>query len=149
MKGPQELAHSQSAVVHTSQSKPQVPVKTEVSNRNLFQNLFSNKEQQPKGEPPEPKGARFFGEIWIRPGRSWFSNKAGHTLEMAQDDAKDDDPNSPNYHTLKSMYHGVAPQKNSGGKRIYKLVWTPCPPDPALLKALRAAQQPTKADPLP
>jgi len=118
VKGPQNVAHSPPTVA----LKGTTGSKNQISEKKAGSNI---KEVQTREEQQAPKGARFFGEIWIRPGKSWFSNKEGHTLEMAQDDGQDADPNALSYFTLKSMYHGVAPQKSSGGRRIYKLVWRP------------------------
>ena len=126
VKGPQSLAHPQPAVAHTAQSKTQAPVKKEEPKQNLFSKK-QDREADKQIEKQAPKGASFFGQIWIRPGRSWFSNKKNHTLWLAQDDAQDDDSNALSYFTLKSMYHGVGvPAKKSGAdQRIFKLVWRP------------------------
>lgn len=128
VKGPQELALSQPAVVHrTTGSKSQVSRNTahskiEVAEEKDEKRNISQKREEPKAEPLAPKGARFFGEIWVRPGTKLLSVPGG-TLMLQSDDFQDSDPKALSYFSLKSMYRGVVPKKSNGDQKIYKIVW--------------------------
>ena len=125
VKRPQELAIPQSAV--TQKRTP---------------DIHNRKPTSPA--PPEAHNkAKFFGEIWIRPGRTWW-HEDGETLYLQMDGTQDGDPRALSYSKLKSMYRGVVPKKSSDDRRIYKLVWGPPRQDHIKLKA-----QPTSLPALP